>query len=181
MCLPATLISALFLLNIVNPMAAAFLTRFSVVNESGEHVSITPVGAIGSAGRRTTLPLSSASFLSIPSLRDRSFPLAAGGQRRFTYDWDDIQVSELLIVPGSGPVRELVLDPAPTQGQYRKPSTNYFVIPKLANLPIAKPSVHAVLDTPSGAKRWILLIMIIVGIAAPIGVVRARARLKATL
>lgn len=177
-CLPASLISGLFLLNAVNPMAVAFLTRFDVVNASGEDLSITPVGAVGSSGRRRTLPLSLSPYLSIPSLRDRSFPLPAGTRRSFTYDWDDIQFAELLLVSRSGSAREIVVDASPTERQYRRPATNHFVIPPLEILPFARPEVHAVVDAPKQSRLAIIWALVLAGIASPIGVLYARSKLK---
>ena len=178
-CLPASLVSTLFLLNVVNPMALVFLTNFDVLNASGEDLSITPVGAIGSSGRRTTLPLSLASSLSIPSPRDRSFPLASGARRTFTYDWDDVQFSEILIVSRSGSAKELVVDVRPTESRYRPPSTNHFVVPALDSLPTARPEVRAVLRTQQ-ARLWIIWAVVLIGLAAPIALVYAAVQLKAT-
>lgn len=178
--LPASLISALFLLNAVNPMSVAFLMPFEVVNASGEDVNITPVGAVGASGLRTTLPMSLSPHLSIPSLRNRSFRLAAGARRNFTYDWDDVEFSELLIVSHSGSAKELVVNPPPTDGNYRPPRTNRFVIPLLETLPSARQEVHAVINTPRSLRLWFIWVLVLIGFGAPIGFVYARFKLKAT-
>jgi hypothetical protein len=175
-CLPACLMTALLMVNAVNPLATVFLTDFTVENQSGEPLKITPVGTIGKEGRRRTLPMSAFSNLDVPSLRDRSFPLAPGTHRRFTYDWDDIQISEILIVPRSGAARQLIIDPTPTERQYHLPKTNVFVVPQLDTLPIATPEVYRVLNR-SRIRLIIIWALALLGLAAPIGVVFAALKL----
>jgi len=170
------LFTGLFLLNVINPMAIVFLTDFRVSNRSSERVLITPVGAVGKQGWRKTLPLSLGSFLSIPSPFDRSFPLGPGEERTFTYDWDDIQFSEILVVPESGEARELIVDTSPTERQYRRVATNYFAIPELERLPPAKPEVRSVLDRPS--RSWVPWSIALFGLLPPIGIVYSARKLK---
>ena len=55
---PLFLVVWIILLNTVNPMAMVFLADFEVTNESSETIRVTPSGAVGSEGRRATLPLS---------------------------------------------------------------------------------------------------------------------------
>ncbi len=167
LCMPATLLTGLFLLNTVNPMAMVFLTDFQISNASGETLLVTPVGTAGKRGYRHTLPLSLSSFLSIPSPFDRSFSLRAGQRRSFTYDWDDIQFSEILVMPAAGEPREVVVDSSPTENQYRRASTNHFVIPPLAQLPVARPEVRAVLNQPDrGVRLWGIALF---GLLPPMG------------
>ena len=173
------LLVALNLFNVVNPMAIGFLTRFEVMNDSGDDFKVTPVGVVGRRGDRETLPLKMARFLNIPTIQDRSFAVVAGARRSFIYDYDDIQFSELLIVPSHGPAREIVVDPNPTVRQYRRPATNRFVVPALETLPLARPEVLAVRDNLSYAGISKIVALGLIGIGAPFGVVYARRRLRA--
>lgn len=173
------LLVALNLFNVVNPMAIGFLTRFEVINDSGDDFKVTPVGVVGRHGDRETLPLKMARFLNIPTIQDRSFAVAAGARRFFIYDWDDIQFSELLIVPSLGPAREFVVDPNPTDQQNRRPATNRFVVPALESLPLARPELIAVRDHFPYVEVATFVALGLIGIGAPIGVVYARRRLRA--
>ncbi len=176
LCLPASLFTALFLINVINPMGLMFLTSFRVSNQSGEAVSVPPVGVIGDRTERRALPLSACSFLCIPALRERSFFLALGRERTITYDWDDIQFSEIVVESASGSVHELVVDPNPRINQYSRVATNFFVIPPLAQLPVAGPEVRRVLHDPH--YSWRLWAVILIGALAPVGLTHSRKKLK---
>lgn len=176
--LPLTLFSCLMVLNMANPMALAFLITFAVDNQSGEAVWVTPVGAIGHEGRRSTLPISASSFLSIPALTTTQLPISSGEQFKVTYDWDDIQFSELLIVPAAGPTRMLVVDEAPTERQYRPAKTNYFLIPKLSELPEARPDVLAVLNRNHPRRPTTFWLIMLSGLIPPLVIWHSGRRLK---
>lgn len=175
-CLPLTLFSGLMLLNVVNPMGLAFLTSFTVDNQSGEPVWVTPVGTIGKEGTRSALPLSASSFLCLPALSASRFPLNAGERVKLTYDWDDIQFSELVIAPASGPARMLVVDETPAERQYRRVWTNYFMIPKLADLPEAQSGLLLAVDQTSRAPLFWLVAL--GGLVPPLVIWQCGRRLK---
>lgn len=105
--------------------------------------------------------------------------MPAGARRSFVYDWDDIPVAELLIVPSQGPAREIVVDSHPTVRQYRRPATNRFVVPALETLPLARPEVLAVRDNFPYVGIAAFMALGLIGIGAPFGVVYARRRLRA--
>ena len=139
-------------------MALAFLTSFTVRNGSGEVVLITPIGTVGRAGHRRLLPLSRSSWLSIPASTASDFRLAPNEERRFTYDWDDINFSEIAVRDEHDHWRQLVVDPNPTERQYRPPAVDAFSIPPLTELPMATEAIRAAAVQPSSRVSALWLI-----------------------
>jgi hypothetical protein len=129
----------LTLLFAFNPMALGFKTRFSVVNRLDEPVFVTPVGAIGQDGWRSTLPMLLPGPAYLPAPRARQFSIEPGESREFWYDWDDIQFSEILVLTarGSGMI---IVDPTPTLNQYSKPARATFQVDRhtMATRPTAE-------------------------------------------
>ena len=132
--LPLFCLTCLFTFSVVNPMGLAFLTSFEVVNSTHEDLVITPIGARGAGGRRGTLPISGSSRLYVMSSQRSEFPLPAGSALSFTYDWDDVQFSEIVCRRVDGSYLILPTGLHPTQGQYRQPPTKRFEISDLAAL-----------------------------------------------
>lgn len=177
--MPASCVTGLFVLNVANPMALAFLTSFTVRNSSGEVIHVTPIGTVGKQGHRRLLPLSRSSRLSIPSSTASDFRLAPNDEHHFTFDWDDINFSEIAVRDQRGTWRQLVVDPNPTERQYRRPATNVFVIPPLSELPGASDAVQAAALRPS-SRTSILWLISILGVFPPILLIYCLRRLRAS-
>lgn len=141
--LPVGCVPALFLMNTVNPMTMTFVTDIHVTNGSGVPIIVTPVGTIGPDGRRTALPIYSSRLPAIPASRSGGFAVSPGQTLDLLYDWDDVNFSEIVVVLGDGSARQLVVDPRPTVGQYRPPTTNRFTIGDPSRLPPVPPDVAA--------------------------------------
>lgn len=149
LCFPLFLLTLLMAQSLVNPMGLMFLTTFTIENRTNEHIWVTPIGAVGSAGTRYLLPLSVGPFpyLMTPSRKD--VHLRPGDRRSFTYDWDDIQFSEILIRKEKEPYRTLPTGLPPTEGQYRRPAETDFVVSSFAGLRPATEVELQALDTQS--------------------------------
>ena len=135
--LAASLLAALFVL-----VSAGWEASFAIENRSGETVWVTPVG-VGEDGRtRSTLPLNYG-FPPLLIAYDRGdFRLAPGEQRRFRYDWDDINFSEIAIRDAMGGWRHLVVRPgADTLGCCSLLRQREFTVPPLGTLPQASAAV----------------------------------------
>jgi hypothetical protein len=126
--LPLMGMTALGLFNSINPMQLMFLCSFDVTNESEETLWITPVGTIGREGYRHTLPQYLREFPAFTSIQVGGYRLAAGKTKRITYDWDDINFSEIAVMNESGEYRQLVVDANPTECQYHPPASDSYVI-----------------------------------------------------
>lgn len=128
MLLPLFCLTCLVACSVVNPMAMGFLTSFEVVNSTKEDLVVTPIGSRGPEGRRGTLPIASSSGLYIMSSQRSEFVLSASSTLRLTYDWDDVQFTEILFrrPDGSHSVLETGLHPTP--GQYMQQPTKHFEI-----------------------------------------------------
>ena len=138
-------------LNSFNPMSLAFKTEFSVTNQSNERIAVTPVGAIGRDGHRSRLPLlaDAPGYWFLP--RNANLVIESGQTRRFVYDWDDIQFSELLIEAGAQRY-VLIVDSQPTVGQYRRPAQTSFTVGAPTTL-VPAPAHIAVLADPQVSWR----------------------------
>jgi hypothetical protein len=141
--LPLGCVPVLFVVNMVNPMQTAFVTDIHVTNRLSEPITVTPVGTIGPEGRRAPLPIYVSRFPAIPSGDSGGFVVGPGQTREILYDWDDINLSEIVVRPPDGTSRQLVVDPEPTKNQYRQPTTKQFVIDDLSTLVPVPESVAA--------------------------------------
>ena len=140
---PGFLMFALYACNTINPLSLGFRTEFWVTNKTTAPVLVTPVGTVGQEGYRTTLNLVRDTPLYLPVFRFARFAIAPGETRKFVYDWDDVQFSEISI-EASGQQRVIIVDPEPTKRQYTVPEQTHFVVSELAQLPHASSDVAAI-------------------------------------
>lgn len=163
--MPLSCMPVVFVLNTVNPMQLAFITDFTVENQSGEDVQFTPIGTWGAEGNRATLPIFIARFPALPSPKIGNFLLKPGEKRVVLYDWDDINLSEIAVRSQEGKIYQLVVDPTPTERQYHAPETNHFVIPLLSSLSTASERVE--IATQGSSKVWRFYVVMLCALALP--------------
>jgi len=132
--LPLFCLTCLLTCGAVNFMSVSFLTTFEVVNYTGEDLIVTPIGARGAEGERGLLPISRSSRFSIMSSKAGEFPLPAGSTLSVTYDWDDVQFSEIVCRRPDGSHLIVPTGLHPTQNQYQTPPVDRFEIRDLGNL-----------------------------------------------
>jgi hypothetical protein len=131
---PLLALSSLILINSINPMQLMFLYTFDVTNQSEETLWITPVGTVGRRGDRHVLPQFINEFPAFDAIREGGYRLGPGKTRQIIYDWDDINFSEIAIMNEPGQWRQLVVDANPTEGQYRPPREDSYVIESFQSL-----------------------------------------------
>ena len=139
--LPGGCLALVLLTGPWNPMLGAFITDIHVRNETAEPISVTPIGTVGPAGLRSPLPVYKRQFPAFDSPQRGGFLVPPSQSIVVYYDWDDINLSEIVIEDASGQLHQMVVDPNPTQNQYRQPSVNSFVIDGLATLDPVPPAV----------------------------------------
>lgn len=120
--------------------SVAFITDFTIENQTGETITVTPVGAVGQLGNRWPLPIVMFEFPSLPSLHRGGYRLEPNESVTVKYDMDDINFSELVIEDKQGRFLQMVIDPNPTINQYHGPLQREYVIGNLAQLPQATPA-----------------------------------------
>ena len=104
-CCPTAL-----LINNVNPIHYAFLVEFQVVNESGETIHITPIGAVRTVQKpRHVLLRASPRLPGTPALRQGDIRLDPGESVRIIYDDEDIAASEIAVRNDQWEYRQLVI------------------------------------------------------------------------
>ena len=141
--------------------ALEFTADLHITNATGEVRWVTPIGAVGKQGTRSPLfhvreaPHEWSSQLG-------GFEVLPGATLTLLYDWDDINLAEIVIENAENALGQLVADPQPTQGQYRPPTPNTFVISDFAALtPVSPNTLQAFLEAkepPSIFPRaWLLL------------------------
>ena len=170
---PLFLLTLLLAFSVVNPMGLAFLTSFEVANETNEPLTVTPIGAVGSRGSRHTLPHSISSKFYVMSTKTSEFTIPPSSSQRFTYDWDDIQFSEILIQRPSGHYHFITTGLDPIEGQYRRPEQDRFVIGDIDKLPRA--GDHLLSSLPESPRRgWTMYGLAGVGLLSPVFFMLAR-------
>jgi hypothetical protein len=129
---PLTCTTGLLAVHAVNPMLWIFLFDLVVENRTDRVLFVTPVGSIGPEGQRFTLPLYHATTrpfpIAVPVMKQGNFKLNPGESIELTYDWDDINFSEIVVRDDAGETRMLVVDPKPTENRYHSPYRSVFVI-----------------------------------------------------
>jgi hypothetical protein len=170
---PLSFLTLLFGFNLINPMALMFLTSFTIENHSSEDIWVSPIGAVGAAGHRYTLPFSVSEFPYLTSPIDREFYIPPGSSRSFTYDWDDIQFSEILIMNKSGKFYVLGTGLHPTEGQYRRPQASVFMVPPLNELSRAEQIHTDALLVDKLHRMLILHGLAILGLLPPLLILKA--------
>lgn len=147
---PLFVVSVLFVVNTVNPMAFAFMNSIEIVNRSGETIHITPVGRHIETGTRHVLRQYGLEMPAIPAFRQGNFLLEPGERRKIVYDSDDVRPSEILVATAGGVYREVPV------GRVDQGATE---IQSVQRLPEAG---KAVLDAALGSEfnwiEWILLL-----------------------
>jgi len=167
MLLPLFCLTCLFTCSVVNPMGIGFLTSFEVVNSTKEDLIITPIGSRGPEGRRGTLPIASSSRFYIMSSQRSEFVLPASSTLRLTYDWDDVQFTEILCRRPDGSHSVLETGLHPTRGQYRQPPTKRFEISDLGTSQPATELHLAAVRSQSGKIPY-LYILAGLGLLSPL-------------
>ncbi|MCB1086515.1 MAG: hypothetical protein KDM63_05685 [Verrucomicrobiae bacterium] len=164
---PLFLLTLLFALSVVNPMGLAFLTSFDVVNETEEPLFVTPIGAIGSRGERYILPHSISRSFYVMGIKQSEFQIPPCSTRKFTYDWDLIQFSEILVRRITGKYHFIGTGLDPVMGQYRRPEADRFVIADLDTIPVAGDDLLLALSKNT-AGGWTIYILAGVGLFSPV-------------
>jgi hypothetical protein len=165
---PLSLLTVLVAASAINPMGLAFLTEFTIVNETPSDIWVTPLGAVGREGRRATLPYSRFSRLCVMSAEDRDFHIPPKSSRTFVYDCDDIQFSEILVRSNEGPFRIMHSGLHPTEGQYRMPQQERFVFSDLDGLEEAGPVHLKALESEGRQRVNVLHGLAVVGLLPPV-------------
>ena len=131
---PLALLSALSFVNAVNPFQTWFLTPLEIVNRSGRRVEVTPIGAWEGTGQRGALPLSISNWIAFEAPRRGNFALGDGDSIHLVYDWDDINLTDIVVKDEFGNIRSLVIDDdPPLHGMYARGGPH--VIPNFGTVP----------------------------------------------
>jgi len=160
---PGVLVLALYACNTVNPMSRMFMFDFHITNMTSHSILVTPVGATGPSGHRTRLPLLADVRFYWPARQSGRLAIAPNETRKFTYDWDDIQFSEILVEWGDE-ARLLVVNAEPTRDQYRPPPVDHFTITDMQTLP---PASHEIVALSKERMPWGTIYLLASVIAVP--------------
>jgi hypothetical protein len=169
LCLLTLPLTLIVLVIIFNPFGVVFIASFSIHNESGEAVYVTPIGAYGTNALRAVLPQYAVGFAAFPAFRSSNFRLRSGGSVRVHYDWDDINFSEIVVRDRAGQVKQLVIDPVPTEKQYHAPERDVFIVPPLKELAEASRPVLEALGKDAGSPFWLPWAMLLSLVGPPVG------------
>lgn len=157
--LPVVLFGLLLALNALNPLQVGFIEGFEVVNDSGETVSVTPIGVWERTGEYGPLPLYRSKFPAIPQLRGPAQrQLAPNTSCRFLYDCDDINFRHILVQTTAGDVFIVDSDKRGSLNACYGPQRSRYRVPPLAELARApnglRPCLHGKSVAYSGCKQY---------------------------
>jgi len=164
---PLSLLTLLIGINTINPMSLMFITTFEIENKTGEEILVTPIGAVGPEGYRQTLPYSALPWLYIIIKDYKDYPIPPGEVRKFHYDWDDIQFSEILIRRPSKEYHFIETGLHPTKDQYQRPEKDRFEIVDLESSPLAE-DIHLEALQIDSNRILLFYILAILGFAPPV-------------
>jgi hypothetical protein len=160
--LPLGCVAILAVVNTINPLVAAFVTDIHVTNQSGQPITVTPIGTMGAEGHRYPLPVYISRFPAIAASRCGGFAVEPGATRVILYDWDDTNLSEIVVDFADGTSRQWVVDPEPTKNQYRPPATNRFVIDAAAELEVVPANVAAAAaQARQPSRQWLVVFLLL--------------------
>jgi hypothetical protein len=163
---PLSIVTLLIGINTVNPISLIFLTTFEIENKTGEEILVTPIGAVRSKGDRQTLPYSALPWLYIMIKDYKDYPIPPGKVRKFHYDWDDIQFSEILVRLPSKEYHVIQTGLHPTRNQYQCLGEKRFEIVDVESLPLAE-NIHLEALHFDSNRILLLYILAILGFAPP--------------
>jgi hypothetical protein len=130
-----TFISLCIAVYYFNPMTAAFLVRFDIVNSSGTKILVTPIGKVLGSGLYGPLPRYQDKFPPIiKSKQTVDIPVAPGQKLSFTYSHDDINFRYMLLRSESGEVFLLQTDVKGTENKAYGPQKTTYTIPPFKDL-----------------------------------------------
>jgi hypothetical protein len=157
--LPVVLFGLLLALVALNHLHVAFVEGFEVVNDSGDTISVTPVGMWEGTGDYGPLPLYRSRLPAIPQLRGRARrQLAPNASCRFLYDYDDINFRHLLVRTAAGDVFILDTDKRGSLDACYGPQRSSYRVPPLTELATApdelRPCLHGRSVAYSAAKQY---------------------------
>jgi len=168
--LPLCCCPTLPLINNVNPIHYAFLVEFQVVNESGETIYITPIGALRTVQRpRHVLLRASPRLPGTPALRQGDIRLDPGESLRIIYDADDVAASEIAVRNAQGEYRQLVIRDRQKRLTLDEETPEY-TITSFDRLSKIAPEVLAVAKEAGRSNRrvWIWMALLVVPGFVPI-------------
>lgn len=142
----------------------AFTATFTISNQTGQTLIVTPVGTVGAAGYRRPLP-TVMSMVPLPAPRAGGFRLEPQQSVAIYYDMDDINFSEIVVEDESGRLLQMIVDPNPTTNQYHGPTSARYAITNLADLSPAPPAI--VQATLAANQRWKVLMIYLLFLAGP--------------
>ena len=90
------ILTVIFVLFSLNPIGLSFQTNFTVKNESGRTVFITPVGT-ADRDSRIVLPITITQIPIIFAYNRGNFKLGPNKTRKIIYNWDDVTFTEIAI------------------------------------------------------------------------------------
>ncbi len=153
--LPCGCVTVMGLLNSFNPMQLAFITDIQVTNATDEPLRVTPIGAIGAEGRRIPLPIFRQRSPAYPATQVGGFLVQPGASIEILYDWDDVNLAEIVVENSKGDLRQLVADPDPTRDQYHPAEPNTFTISDFPTLdPVGIDTLAAYHEAQSAHGPW---------------------------
>jgi hypothetical protein len=168
--LPFSLLAMLLVVNAVNPMGTMFLHTFTIENRTDDEIFVSPIGAVDSEGTRRTLPFSVFKRFEVFSIKRDDFRIPAGTSMDFTYDWDDIQFSEILIRRRNEPWKNMETGLHPTYMQYRRPGKIVFEVRDVASLPDA-PQINLSALPGNPTRILVIYLLSFLGLLSPLLIV----------
>jgi len=157
---PTSFVPGILLVNSINPMQILFIKEFSVENQSGEAVSVTPIGTFEIEDHRQLLPLFISKFPAFWKLKRNDFQLLPDENIKLKYSMEDITLTEIAVTDHEGEYHQLTIEYDLNQ--------DHFVIPPLTELdPIAPNVLEAATFESRKFSRLIFWLINIVGITWP--------------
>ena len=159
----SSLFTVLLLLNSVNPLQTVTVRSVRVVNESGDHLLITPVGTLGRGhvgpdkmGHKHVLSQFLFEWPALPSIAVKELPLGDGDQRVITYDDEVLHFTDLVLCDSSGKHSRIEVSRYESNRWVLNSSNNLVAVTaSTSQLPVDSRTMDAVVSEPR--RDWTLI------------------------
>ena len=122
-CLPTILIAC-----VPTDFGQWFITTIHITNATDQPLWVTPIGVTDAQGTRRPLPMPPETSYLFEFIPRGGFLVKPSSTIDLEYDWDDINLSEIVVENAAGKLGQIIADPMPQLNQFHPADPDTFTI-----------------------------------------------------